>query len=384
LEGHAATPGVEPNRMQETQAHRRARSPHARPFRPAARRPRRPANWGRRIKLIGLLLVATVVLGVVFAVQRAVAFNEAVSTDSAFSMRLFGPFAGGDRVNILMLGYSDESREGAFLSDSMNLLSIDRESDTTSLIAIPRDLWVEGMPEVPQNMKINEAFRIGYYAGGLENGAQLAAEAVTHVTGLPVHGWIALDFQGFEAMVDAVGGITVENPTAFAYTWDEDSHLAGSFAGSFDAGTLELNGQDALTYARNRYTSVPAESSDFARLVRQQRVLQATRAEISGWQTLPKGLAVADALQGHLHTDLSVWDLGMLVGKLDVDQRVELSEDVILRATTNSIGQYVLVVIGQAHSGDYSLLHAYISEELSNPPLPSPMPSESESPAPAP
>lgn len=361
-------------RTQDTQAHRRARSAHARPVRPAAQRPRRPANWGRRIKLIGIVLLAAVLLVVVLLLQRATAFNGAVSTESAFSMRLFGPFGSGDRVNILLLGYADESRGGAFLSDSMNLLSIDPATDTTSLIAIPRDLWVEGIPEVPQNMKINEAFRIGYYADGLENGAELASQAVSQVTGLAVHGWITLDFQGFEAIVDAVGGITVDNPTAFAYTWAEESYLADSFEGSFEAGTIELNGEEALSYARNRYTSVTAESSDFARSVRQQRVLRAIRAEVTGWQSLPKGLAIANALEGHLHTNLSVWDLGMLVGKLDVDQRVELSEDVILQASTNSIGQYILVVIGQATSADYTPLHAYISDELSNPPLPSPSP----------
>ena len=366
--------------MQDTQAHRRARSPHARPIRPIERRPRRQANWGRRFKVAVFLLLATVVLGAVFLFQRAAAFNGAVSTESALSMRVFGPLAGGDRVNILLLGYPDETHGGSFLSDSMNLLSIDRDTDTTALIAIPRDIWVEGVPEVPQNMKINEAFAIGYYADGLDNGAALAAEAVSVVTGLPVDGWITLDFQGFEAIVDAVGGITVDNPTAFEYTWAEETYAAGVFESSFAAGTLELNGADALSYARNRYTSVIEESSDFARSVRQQRVLQAIRNEMTGWQALPKGLAIATALEGHLHTNLSVWDLGMLAGKLDVDQRVELSEDVILRATTNSIGQYVLVVIGQAHSADYTPLHDYLSEQLANPPLPASAPSPTDSP----
>jgi LCP family protein required for cell wall assembly len=362
--------------MQDTQVHR-TRSPHARPFRPATPRPRRQANWGRRIRLIGLILLVTVVVGVAFLIQRAAAFNGAVSTESAFSMRLFGPLAGGDRVNILLLGYPDETHGGSFLSDSMNLLSIDRETDTTALIAIPRDLWVEGVPEVPQNMKINEAFAIGYYADGMENGAELAAEAVSLVTGLPVDGWITLDFQGFEAIVDAVGGITVDNPTEFSYTWAEDTYAAGTFEESFAAGTLQLDGGQALSYARSRYTSVIEESSDFARSVRQQRVLQAIRGEMTGWQALPKGLGIATALEGRMHTNLSVWDLAMLAGKLDVDQRVELSEDVIIQATTNSIGQYVLVVIGRASSTDYSPLHAYIAEQLRNPPLPSPAPSES-------
>ena len=360
--------------MQETRTYPHARPQHARPLRPAPRR--RPArrNWGRRIKVFFVLLLITIVAALVFAFQRAAAFNEAVSTESPFSMRAFGPFAGGDRINILFLGHGNEEHGGAFLSDSINLLSIDRETDTTSLIPIPRDLWVEGIPQVPQNMKINEALAIGYYADGLENGAELAAETVAHVTGLTVHGWITLDFQGFEAMVDAVGGITVDNPTAFSYTWGEAEYAAGQWEGSFDAGTLELDGSEALSYARNRYTSVVSESSDFARSVRQQRVLQAIRAEMTGWRTVTNGLALSQALEGHLHTNLSVWDLAMLAGKLDVDRRIELSEDVILQATLNSIGQYVLVVIGRSTPSDYTPLHEYIQEQLS---IPLPPPPES-------
>jgi len=363
--------------MQETQPYDRVRQPQARPVRrvgpPTQPRPR---NWGRRIKLGLLLIVAALVIGGVLLFLKAAAFNDAVSTESALSMRLFGPFAGGERVNILLLGYSDESRDGAFLSDSMNVLSIDRETDTTSLIGIPRDIWVEGIPEVPQNMKINEALRIGYYADGIENGAELAAKAVTQVTGLPIDGWVTLDFQGFEAMVDAIGGVTIENPTAFSYTWHEGNYLAGIWEDQFAAGTQQMTGQKALDYARIRYASIPAESSDFARSVRQQRVLQAIRAKVSGWRTLPDGLAISDAMQGHLRTNLSVFDLGMLAGRLDVDRRIELTEDVILRASTNSIGQYIFVVIGQATSSDYSPLHAYIEEQLSAP-LPTPEPSVS-------
>lgn len=279
-------------------------------------------------------------------------------------MRLFGPFSGGDRVNVLLLGYADETHDATFLSDSINVLSIDRATDTTTMIPIPRDLWVEGVEDVPQNMKINEAFSIGYQADGAVLGGELAAKAVTRVTGLTIDGWMALDFQGFRAMVDAIGGVTIENPVAFDYTWYEVDYFAGNFPYHFDAGTLRLDGARALDYARNRYTSVVEESSDFARLVRQQRILQAIKAEVSGWQTIPKGLALADALAEHLDTNLSVYDLGMLADNLEIDRRIELSEGEILQATTNTIGQYVLVPIGQASSDDYRPLHRYIDAAL--------------------
>jgi hypothetical protein len=69
----------------------------------------------------------------------------------------------------------------------------------------------------------------------------------------------------------------------------------------------------------------------------------------------------------------------MLAGKLDVDRRIELTEDVILQASVNSIGQYVLVVIGRSTPSDYTPLHEYIEEQLSTP-LPSPEPSASTTP----
>ena len=349
--------------MQDTQPYRRPRQAQAQRIRRSVPKQRRPANWRRRIAVLALVLIAIVMTGTVLLAQRALAFNDSVSTESVLSIRLFGPFS-ESRVNVLLLGYSDESRDGAFLTDSINVISVDRETDTTTMIPIPRDLWVEGVEEVPQNMKVNEAFRIGYYQAGLEFGADLAVKAVERVTGLRIHGWMSLDFQGFEAMVDALDGITLENPTAFEYTWDEPDYLAANFQHAFAAGNLELNGQQALDYARNRYTSVATESSDFARLVRQQRVLQAIRAEVTGWQTLPKGLALADSLAGHLHTNLSVLDLAALAGKLDVDHRIELREDEVLQATTNTIGQYVLVPIGQRSSDDYTSLRAYLGSAL--------------------
>lgn len=349
--------------MQDTQPYRRTHG-QAQRVRRLAPRERRPVNWRRRLSIGGIVLVTIFVVAVGLVWHRAAAFNDAVSTAPAMSMRVFGPLS-PERVNVLLLGYSDESREGAYLSDSMNVISIDKTTDTTSIIAIPRDLWVEGVEEMPQNIKINEAFRIGYYEDGLTYAAELAAKTVSHVTGLEIHGWISLDFQGFQAMVDAIDGITLENPTAFDYTWTEPKWQAGTFdAGSFAAGTLKLDGRLALDYARNRYTSVPAESSDFARLVRQQRVLQAIRSEVTGWQTVPMGLAVADALEGHLHTNVPVLDLAQLVGHLDLDHRVELTEGEVLRATTNTNGQYIFVVVGQATTTDYTPLHKYIDGEL--------------------
>jgi len=89
-----------------------------------------------------------------------------------------------------------------------------------------------------------------------------------------------------------------------------------------------------------------------------------------------------DALKGTtqplMATDLSAIDLYLLSGHLAADRRIELTEGVILEATSNSIGQYILVVIGRASGSDYAPLQAYIEAELARP-LPTPVPSPSPS-----
>jgi LCP family protein required for cell wall assembly len=247
------------------------------------------------------------------------------------------------------------------------------------MIPIPRDLWVEGLAQMPNNGKINEAFAIGYQEGGIEDAAALATEVLSQVTGLEISHWMAMDFTGFKQMVDAVGGVTVNNPTTFQYTWNEQKFHAGTWdGGAFEAGTLHLDGQQALDYSRNRYTSVSAESSDFARSVRQQRVLAALRSKLGsgGIGSIGPGLAMMDALDGQMKTDLSAIDLFLLSGHLDPDRRIELKEGVVLEATTNTIGQYILVVIGRADSTDYAPLQQYLAAELARP-IPSPSSSPS-------
>ena len=332
---------------------------------------------GRRtpIKAIVMIVLLAVLIGLVGGAillwGRVSAFNDEVSTAPAASTSLFGKLNGDERVNIAFFGYSGAERDGAFLADSIQILSIDPTTDQTTTVPIPRDLWVEGFAPIPDNAKINEAFADGYNATGtVENAGDLSSAALEYVTGLHIDGWLAMEFQGFQAMVDAVGGVTVENPRTFSFTWDEPKYLAGIWdGGTFEAGTLQLDGQRALDYSRVRYASIPEEASDYARSIRQGQVLAALRTKLGGGGlgSLGPGLRLMDAMEGRLKTNLSAIDLALLSGHIGSDRRIELSEGVILTATTNTIGQYVLVVLGQASPTDYAPLHQYIADELARP-----------------
>ena len=348
---------------------------------PLAVRERRPIRWGRVLR-IGLLAFLVVIVGSgALLFGRVSAFNAQISSAASIS-ELLGPLLGTDRVNVVLYGYGGDAHpDGTYLADSINILSIDPATDTTTLVAIPRDLWIEGFAALPDNGKINQAFAIGYLHGGVPHAAEATTALLAGMTGLDLSYWLALDFAGFAAMVDAVHGVTVENPVAFEYTWLEDQFQAGVFPdGSFAAGTLQLNGEGALTYARTRYTSVPAEASDFARSVRQQRVLAALRTKIgNGLGSLGPGLALMDALDDRFRTNLSAIDLVLLASHLTPDRRIELSEGTVLEGTRNSIGEYILAVIGRASGSDYAPLRAYIADALVQP-IASPGPSPSGTP----
>lgn len=337
------------------------------PRRSRARPARRAGSFLRTARNILLLALVAVIVIVVLLGFRAATFNASVSSASFPSTAMFGPLNGDDRVNVLMVGYGGEGHDGAYLADSIQILSIDPSTDTTTTVPIPRDLWIEGVASFPQNGKVNEVFSAGDASGGLDEAGALMAEVLSSVTGLEIEHWLSIDFTGFREMVDAVGGVTVDNPVAFEYTHNPTQFRAGNFdAGGFAQGEIHLDGDRALAYARARYTSVVAESTDFARSVRQARIMGALRGSVGdgGPSAILPGLGLMDAMEGRVRTDLSVIDLYLLSSHLSSDRRVELSEGLVLTATSNSVGQYILVPTGWTGPGDYDGLRAYLSGKL--------------------
>jgi polyisoprenyl-teichoic acid--peptidoglycan teichoic acid transferase len=322
------------------------------------------------VLLAVLLLLIVAMVGGILLWQRVAAFNDSVSTAPATSSALWGPLNGDERVNIALFGYGGvEHKSGNYLADSIQIMSVDPTTNRTTVIPIPRDFWIEGLPQLPDNGKINEAFAIGWQNGGVEEAASETTEILSEVTGLKVDHWMAIDFAGFHELIDAVGGVNVKNPRTFRYTWNVWKYEHNKWDGRFERGTIHLDGEQALSYARARYTSLPAESSDFARSVRQQRVLGALRNKLGGGGigSLGPGLAMMDALDGRMKTDLSAIDLFLLSSHLNPDRRIELKEGRILEATSNTIGQYILVVRGRDSSTDYQPLRTYLRKMLAKP-----------------
>jgi LCP family protein required for cell wall assembly len=318
-------------------------------------------------RIVKVALMAVVVV-VTLVIVRAAFFNASVSSAFFPSTALLGPLNGSERVNVLLVGYGGPNHGGPFLADSIQIMSIDPTTDTTTTIPIPRDLWIEGVSDYDRNSKVNEVFSVGNANGGLDAAGALLADILTQVTGIEIHHVISIDFDGFRDMVDAVGGVTVDNPTEFSYTLTPAKHAAGDWSdGTFPAGEIHLNGDEALAYSRARYTSVPSESNDFARSVRQSRVLGAMRAAAGGGGigAIIPGLRLMDAMEGRVRTDLSAIDLYLLSAHLQSDRRVELTEGPVLTAATSSTGAYILLPTGWAGPGDYGGIRSYLASQLS-------------------
>lgn len=343
-------------------------SPPRRRGRRASQSRRTPV--GRLVRYgLALLVLLTLVLGGL-ALHRLYAFGQAISPQAPLSSQT-GFMAGGQRVNLLVLGYGGAGHDGAYLTDSMLLISLVPGTGGTTLISVPRDLWVQVPPASGTYAKINTAYQDGLNngynglpAGRLAGGAEAARKA-TDVTGLTVVYWVTLDFQGFRQLVDALGGVEVNVPVAFTAQYpinDDPSINAGWKTIHFNTGLQHMDGEQAIEYARARYVTDPvSQASDFARSVRQQQLLHAIldRArQISAW---PGISAATDALQRAIYTNLSLADLLLFSDKLNLSHahHVQLTDQNVLQDAQSDDGQDILIP-----AIDWHAVQQYVAQQL--------------------
>jgi LCP family protein required for cell wall assembly len=212
---------------------------------------------------------------------------------------------GVERVTVLVLGIDERKQEtGPFRTDTMLLLTIDPASKTAGMLSIPRDLWVQ-IPAMDTDGKINTAHFLGDaydYPGG---GPALARVTVQENLGIPIDYTLRVNFDAFETVVNAIGGVEICVPE----TIDDPEYPAYDNYGfdplHIEAGCQQMNGALALKYARTRHSG-----TDFDRSKRQQQVLLAIRDKVVTENLLPQLVAQAptllDTLQAAVKTDLSL------------------------------------------------------------------------------
>lgn len=216
----------------------------------------------------------------------------------------------GTPTNTLILGVDKRRGQTRSRADTILVMRTDPDSGRLKYLSIPRDFRVELPGRGTQ--KINSAFYFGGQAGMIR--------AVKRLTGIPIHHIIVVKFDGLAAMVDAVGGVTVNNPTAI-----KDCYYEGGQTVSFPKGNVSLDGARALQFARVRKCD-----DDFRRAMRQQLVVSALKDRVlapgSLWKAPWQGADVVRAIQTDIGT-VDMMKMGWLQGRLkqDPSDRIILS-----------------------------------------------------------
>lgn len=201
-----------------------------------------------------------------------------------------------ERVNLLLLGADKRPDETIYRTDTLIVVTLDPATKTAGMLSIPRDLWVP-IPGYGES-RINQAFVLGEvkkYPGG---GPALAMRTVQEFLGVPIHGYILVDFDGFRKLIDQIGGIDVQVDKPIDDTqYPTDDY--GYQEVHIPAGLVHMDGDLALKYARVRHGS-----SDIDRGRRQQQVLMAARDKALRLNLLPKLPSLMATVMSAVQTDL--------------------------------------------------------------------------------
>ena len=192
--------------------------------------------------------------------------------------------ASGEPLNVLVLGVDrrPSAAEGSSTrSDTIMLVQVTPGTGRVELLSVPRDLYVEVEPGYHD--RINTAYTYG--------GIDQARVVMEGLTGVQTDGYVIVDFEGFEEIIDAIGGVKVDvGHDVFPEKW----HMG--------EGVQRLGGRKALFYARYRGTP----RADLDRIDHQQRLLAALRKKALRWNTVTKLPQIVKAANENVDTDLGI------------------------------------------------------------------------------
>ncbi len=204
----------------------------------------------------------------------------------------------GDAVNYLLVGsdsrseFDPEGESGVTGTRSDTIILLRTTPDGSSMMSIPRDLWVE----------VADTGEMGRINGAYNRGAANLVRTVQNNLAVPVNHYLEVGFGSFVGLVDAIGGVTINFPNPV--------HDPGSGLNVTTAGDVTLDGQQALAYARARnYTEtidgreVKEPTADLGRQQRQQNFLRTAMREVGATRNPVALVKVADAMSSELIVD---------------------------------------------------------------------------------
>jgi len=183
--------------------------------------------------------------------------------------------------SVLMLGV-DEREGDAGRSDTIIVMTVNPNDKSTKMVSIPRDTYTEIVGKGSMD-KINHAYAFG--------GIEMSMETVENLLDIPIDYVVQVNMEGFEDIVDAVGGVNVNNTLDFSV----GQH-------NYPKGNITLNGEEALDYVRMRYED---PNGDFGRQDRQKQVIQAVMSEGASVKSLVNYRSIFNALGANVQTNMT-------------------------------------------------------------------------------
>lgn len=258
------------------------------------------------------------------------------------------------RTNILLLGYGGEGHDGPLLTDTIILLSYNYETKETAIVSIPRDMVVK--TDNNTYKKINNLYSIGEYSGN-NQGLAYTKDIISKNIGIPVHYAVAIDFFGFEEIINALGGVDVTVDNSFVdYMYPTENHKYQTV--KFEKGDQHLNGERALQFARSRHGMVTGgtgfEGSDFARSERQFKIIKAVKDKVLSFSTLSnpqKVIKLFKILQNYITTDAESWEAMRFIETLR-----SMNQDNIYKKVLSDAPDSLLTNTTSAYDGAFILI----------------------------
>lgn len=349
----------------------------ARGTRPRWMRPRDRRMVALFTAAMSLVIAAPTVLAVQgIDIQRETL--EEIVTDSrrsATTTESEDPWEAQPRVNLLLLG-SDAApdREGV-RPDSIMVASIDTATGDTVFIGLPRNL--ERVP-FPADNPLSQIFPEGYDCGDecLLNGVWTLAEGrpdlfpgdpspgltttrdvAAEITGLRIDDTVLVDLSGFEQLVDAMGGVTINAIERVPIGGKVENGQVVGISGWIEPGLQHMDGYHALWYARSRATT-----DDFSRMRRQRCVVGAIIDQVDPIRMLARYPQLAEAVSDNLRVDIPADDLGAWA-------------ELVLRMKDGRLQSLPITnEVVDVLDPDFALIRSLVQEAITSPPPPTSSP----------
>ncbi len=255
------------------------------------KKPKKKARWLRITILTFLILLiggGVYFYNVYSNVAKAVnKMHTPISRDVSQKRETKVEFKQLDPISILLVGV-DEREGDKGRTDSMLLITVNPESKTTKILSIPRDTRTKLINKENPNKNRMDKINAAYAYGGIEE----SINTVENFLNVPIDYYVKVNMEGFKDIVDAVGGIEVDNQYAF--------ELDGV---TLKTGPQHLNGTKALQYARMRKDD---PRGDFGRAERQREVISKIINKGKSISTLTNYNDILNALENNIKTNLTL------------------------------------------------------------------------------